>query len=76
MEKRKLIIKPDIEFLEVTKQALDKEIKGTAKDNFLTMTTKIEDESIIALVVSSDKEGIENFVESLMKYYDAKLIEV
>lgn len=77
MYKAKLIITPDKEFVQVYKDRLDKEIKGTAKDNFLSMVTTIADDglSITAVVVSPDKESIDNFVGYLIEFYDAVVSE-
>ncbi|WP_314068359.1 hypothetical protein [uncultured Vagococcus sp.] len=77
MNKAKLIITPDKEFVQVYKERLDKEIKGTAKDNFLSMVTTIADDglSITAVVVSPDKESIDNFVGYLIEFYDGVVTE-
>lgn len=77
MYKAKLIITPDKEFVQVYKDSLDKEIKGTAKDNFLTMVTTIAEDglSITAVVISPDKESLDNFIDSLVVYYDAVVSE-
>lgn len=73
MNKVKLTISPDKDFVKVYKDRLDKEIIGTAKDRMLSMITDISKDgtSITALVVSPDKEAIDNFVKYLMEYYEA-----
>lgn len=73
MNKVRLTITPEKEFIQVYKDRLDKEIIGTAKDRMLSMTTDISKDGtfITALVLSPDKEAVDNFVKYLVDYYEA-----